>query len=74
VIFSQTALASFLVSNGLKTVGLFLFDQLETENEKVFPFDPLYCSAIPTIPGILLEKELAEDDCKLLRKQGMRMS
>lgn len=48
--------------------------KLQTENEKIFPFDPLYCSTIPTIPGIVLEKELAEDECKLLRYQGMRTS
>lgn len=68
-------LNAFLVHvfNSLKTVGFF-FDQLETEHEKVFLFDPLYCSAVPTVPGILLEKELAEDECKLLRKLEMRMS
>jgi hypothetical protein len=42
------------------------FYQLETEHEKIFPFDPLHCSTIPTVPGMELERELAADECKVL--------
>ncbi|KAH8958678.1 hypothetical protein BDL97_06G038200 [Sphagnum fallax] len=36
--------------------------RMETEAEKLFPFDPLHCSTIPTVPGMKLEQELALDD------------
>ncbi len=43
--------------------------QMETEAEKLFPFDPLHCSTIPTVPGMKLEQELALDDqCKVFNK------
>nr|PNR55543.1 hypothetical protein PHYPA_006440 [Physcomitrium patens] len=35
--------------------------RLETEHEKIFPFDPLHCSAIPLVPGVVLEQELDGD-------------
>ena len=39
-------------------------EQLETEHERVFPFDPLHCSTIPTVPGARLDQEMqAENGC-----------
>lgn len=48
--------------------------RLETEHEKIFPFDPLHCSAIPLVPGVVLEQELDGDARKLLSGRRGRMS
>lgn len=32
--------------------------QLETEQEKIFPFDPLHCSTVPTVPVVESDEEL----------------
>ena len=37
-------------------------EQLETEHERVFPFDPLHCSTIPTVPGARLDQELEAEN------------
>ncbi|XP_024370214.1 dynein regulatory complex subunit 2 isoform X1 [Physcomitrium patens] len=37
-------------------------NKLETEHEKIFPFEPLHCFNIPTVPGLVLDRELAEDE------------
>lgn len=52
-------------AKGLTTIGFF-GKQLETEHEKIFPFEPLHCFNIPTVPGLVLDRELAEDESKVL--------
>ncbi|KAG0580162.1 hypothetical protein M758_4G153200 [Ceratodon purpureus] len=69
---TNTLMDKFVAAQRVLVMAKYV-SKLETEHEKIFPFDPLHCSTIPTVPGMNLERELADDECKRPRRREMSL-